>query len=117
RDGRVGFEAVGNVRIAVLVPRRGHADDDGLAFAHAREIRGGGEAFFADEFLDGLGPDVLDVTAPGIDRLDFGCVNVQTQNVHAAARELQAQRQANVTQTDDGDFHFCQTRIRPAGCR
>ncbi len=53
------------------------------------------------------GFDVLDVTLPRVERVDFGLVNVQSQHGDAGTRELERQRQADVTETDDGDFHGC----------
>ena len=48
---------------------------------------------------------MLDVAPPLIERFDFGRINIQPQNVHAGARELERQWQADVTQTNNGYFH------------
>ena len=53
------------------------------------------------------GFNVFDVAPPRVERLDFGRVNVQPQDLHAGARELERQGQADITQTDNGYFHGC----------
>ena len=53
------------------------------------EIGGGGKRFGLHRFGDGLGGNVLDVAAPGVQRLDFGRINVQPDDIHPCPRELQ----------------------------
>ena len=54
-----------------------------------------------------------DIAFPPLQRFDFGGVDVQTENTHARARELQRERQAHVAQADDANFHFCPCRTFP----
>ena len=88
RDGLAGDGDVGNIRLAVLVERRGHADDDGLDLLDAAEVGGGGEGSALHLLFDGGSLDMLDVAPAGVAVLDLGRIDVQAEDVHARAGEL-----------------------------
>src|ERR1043165_7281425 len=56
---------------------------------------------------------MFNVAPAGVDRLDFGRINIQADDLHAAPGELKAKRQAHVTQTDDGNSHNLLPSQRP----
>ena len=58
-----------------------------------------------EELGDGVGGNVFDIAAPLVDGVNLGGVHVQTEDGGAGACELEGEREADVTQTDDGDFH------------
>ncbi len=91
-DRLAGFDDVGNIRLAILVQRSGHADDDRVDFANAGEIaardKPSGIVFRGDRFA----LDVLDVAATAVERFDFGGIYVETDHGGAAMSELQRQR-------------------------
>ena len=89
RDAHAGVNDVGNVRFAVLVQRRRHADDHGLHFPDALKVRGGGKAAGLDRLGDGGRFDVFDVALPLVEGGDLGRINVQPQNTDARAGELE----------------------------
>ena len=74
-------------------------------FPDARKVRGGREPPGLDRLGDGRGLDVFDIAPPRVQGLDLGRVNIQPQHLRARARELERQGQADVTQTNNGDFH------------
>ena len=103
-DGAARVGDVGDVRLAVLVQRRGHADDDGLDIGADREVVGGAEVAAPDLLGDALGGDVLDVALAGVHGLHLAAIHVDARNIHPRTGELQAERQAHVTQANNGDF-------------
>ena len=54
---------------------------------------------------DGGGLDVFDVAAARVERFNFGRVDVQAEHIHSRTRELQRQRQTDVSETDNGYLH------------
>lgn len=49
---------------------------------------------------------MLDVTAAGIEGFNLGGVNVEPEHRDTGTGELQGQREADVTEADDGDVHI-----------
>ena len=107
-DGAAGVGDVGDVGLAVLVERRGHADDDGIHARADREVVRRAEMPAADLLGDAFGGDVLDVALAGVHGLDLAAVHVDARDIHARARKLQAERQPNVTQSNDGNLVHAQ---------
>ena len=108
-DGAARVGDVGDVRLAVLVQRRGHADDDGLDAGADREVVRRAEVPAPDLLGDALGGDVLDVALAGVHGLHLAAIHVDARNIHPRAGELQAERQPHVTQSNDGDFVHAQS--------
>ena len=106
RNRPAGREHVGDVRFAILVQRRRDADDHRLDFADQREIARGAQTPARDLFGDGRFLDVLDVAASAVDGGHFRRIEIQPDHRHAIARELQGQRQPDITQTNDGNCHM-----------
>ncbi len=50
-----------------------------------------------------------------MDRVDFFVVDIETKDLFAAAGELKAQRQANVTKSDDGEHKGNLKKLRVVG--
>jgi hypothetical protein len=46
---------------------------------------------------------VFDVAQAGVERIDFGPVNVNAQDLGAGTGKLEAQRKPDVTEADNGD--------------
>ena len=86
RDGLAGVDDEGNVRLAIFVQRRRHADDDRLDFLDAAEIGGGNEPAGLHRLGNGLGGNMFDVTPPLVERVHFGRVNIQAQDRHPPER-------------------------------
>jgi len=51
---------------------------------------------------------MLDVTSASVDGINLGRVDVEPQDIDAASAKLQAQRQANITQPNNRNFHALQ---------
>src|SRR5205814_6234277 len=94
-----------NIRLAILVQRRRHADDDGPDFLDTVEIGRGREPSGLDHISNGLRRDVFDVAAALVQRIDLGLVYIQAQDRDARSCELKRQGQAHVTQADNCDTH------------
>ncbi len=96
-----GFH-VAQIGFAVLVQRRGHADNDGVGFLELGEIRGGVEVA-AVHILLNLGLlDVFDVRLAGIEQPYFFRIGIKAGDFVAGLRETQGQGKTHVTATDDG---------------
>jgi hypothetical protein len=104
-DGTAGFQDVGDVGLAILVQRRGDADDDGIDFLDAGEIGRGLQATGGDFFADGVVGDVFDVGFSPVTSGDLLVVDVEAENGGAGTGELEAQGEADVTEADDGNVH------------
>jgi hypothetical protein len=90
---------VRQVRLAMLVERRGHADDHRVAGPQAAEIGAGLEALGL-ELRRNLGArNVPDVAFPARQRVDFRRVNIKPGGPKSLAREQQRQRQTHIAQT------------------
>ena len=46
---------------------------------------------------------MLDIAAPGIESVDLARVDIEAEDRHSGARELQRQRESDIAETDDGD--------------
>src|SRR5258706_15736646 len=104
-DAGAGLEDVGNVWFTILVERRRHADDYGLDFLDLAEIARSVEAARFDLLYDGATLNMLDVALAGVAGLDLGRIDIQAKHPRAASGELQRQRQTDISQSNNGDFH------------
>ena len=105
RDGIARLEDVGNIRLAILVQRRRHTNDDRLDLAHARKIRRSRQALCLHHFTNRCRINVFNVTTPGVDGLDLRPIHVQTDHFHSVSGKLQTQRQPHVSQSNNSYFH------------
>ena len=88
RNGFAGFNDERNIRLAVFVERRGHANDDRFDFPDAAEIAGRGEPARLHRLGNGFRGNVLDIAATAIQQFHLGRINVQTKNRDSRPREL-----------------------------
>ena len=49
--------------------------------------------------------NVLNVAAARVDLLNFGGIHIDTEDFDPRLGKLQRERQADIAQTDNGDFH------------
>ena len=103
RNGRL--DDVGNVRLAVFVQWRRHADDDRLHGLDFIEICRSRKAFGRELGLDGLAFDVLDVTLSLVQGIYFDRIDIQSEHFDSRPCELQRKRKPDITQPDDRNFH------------
>ncbi len=92
---------VGQVRVAAVVQRRRHADQQGVRLAQPPHVGGGHELAVGHVLGDPLGRNVLDVAAAGLELIDLGPINVEAHRLHTAGDEGADQRQADIAQADD----------------
>ena len=74
------FGDVGDVWLAVFVERGGNADDDCANSFDEGKIVGGGKGLLVHHGFDISTGDVLDIAATGVERFDFGWVNIEAQH-------------------------------------
>lgn len=110
RDRFASLEDVGNVRLPILVQRRGHAEDDRRHFLHPPKIGGRRKSPGLHGIANGGRWNMFDIAATRIDRGHLCPVNVQPDDFHFVPGKLQAQRQPDITQSDDGNFHDLMAR-------
>ena len=96
------FDDVGQVGLAGVGQRRRDADDDGVGFSQAREVRGRLEP--SGQHLRGsIRRDVADVALAAPELLDLDRVDVEAEDRESACRERARQWQADVPEADDAD--------------
>ena len=83
------FQDVRDIRLPVLIERRGHANNDRLNLPYPAEISGSFKASRRSFSGNRLFGDMLDVTSPRIDHFDLFRIDIETENVRAGTGELQ----------------------------
>jgi hypothetical protein len=94
---------VGEVRLAVGVERRRHADEDGVGLPEAREVRRRGESVVAADLPQDRIGKMLDIGTVRFERGDLSGVRIETDHGEAALREAGDEGKAHVTEADDPD--------------
>ena len=79
----------------------GHADVDGVQFAHDSEVGGRVEKAGAAETRHVLRGHIGNVGSAGNDRVDLAFVQIDAGRVKAASGEFDREWQADVSETDD----------------
>ena len=97
-----GVDDEAQVRLAVGVEWRGHADDERIHLARAGEVGGGLEALAA-RGLDQVNCQPFNVALPRIEHVDLARVDVKAKDLKAHLGKTKRQRQADVTQAIDAD--------------
>ncbi len=103
RHGFGGALHIADVRLLVLVERRGHADGDRVHLFDEREIRSGGKPAGLHHVFEGVAHDVADIIVPGVDGLHLFGLHVEADGAVAGLCELHGQRQADVAEAHDAD--------------
>ena len=116
RDRLHGSGHVAQIRLVVLVQRRGHANDDGIHAGDLRVIGGGAEPGLLG--LLNLGrKNAHDVGSAGIQGADFIGGDVEAGDAEALVAEQQRQGQADIAHAHNADaclpgfdalLQFCQ---------
>ena len=94
---------VGKVRLAPLIERRGHADDDRVDFRQPRKIGGRAEMLGLHELLNFVLRNVLDVGLAAVQLFDFGRVGVKPGYAMPGFGKPQSQRQSHVSTPNNSD--------------
>jgi len=71
-----------------------------------REIRGCREPTGTDLLPNGLRRDMVNVTLAVIDGIDLFRVDIESEHCDATTGELKCKREADVTLTDDSNYHL-----------
>ena len=105
-NGQSSLLDVAQVGFAALIERRGHADDDGIAFFQFFEIGGGAKMLAVHKLLNLGLLNVLDVGLAGIEHGHFFGIGVKTRNFVAGFGEAQGQRQSHISAANDAYFEL-----------
>src|SRR5689334_24894681 len=92
---RCAFD-VTQIRIATLIERRRHADDDAVRFSQASEIGSRFELVVANELRKRGRIDVLDVALPSVELVHLGLVDVEPHTTEAGRSEGANKRQTDI---------------------
>src|SRR5688500_15388087 len=103
RDRSRGPFDVAQIRIAALVERRRHADDDAVSLGESPHVGGGLERVFGNELRDRRRIDVLDVTLAGFELVDLALVNIESQTAETRGRKRSNQRETDIAKANDTD--------------
>jgi len=101
--GAHGTLDVGHVGLAVLVQRRGHAEQHGVGFGDAAKVGGGVAQFRGRQFLHHRLAEVFDIGAAGLDGIDLVAVDIEPEHGHLLLVEGPHERQAHIAEADDSD--------------
>ena len=95
---------VADVGVAGLGERSRYTDVDAVAGLQSAEVGGCGEQSLFDERRELPTLDVAHVALPARELLHFRGIEVDADDFEAAVRVLHGQREAHVTQPDDGEL-------------
>src|SRR6185369_17811217 len=101
-----GSENKRNVWLAVFRQWRWNTNENCLDFAHPAEIGGRRKSPSCNCRRNDASFNMLDVALTSLEPLDLFSIDIKSKHCHARARKLQRQRQPNISQTNDGDFHL-----------
>ena len=93
---------VAQVRLVILIQRRGHANDDGIHLRQARVVRGRFEPFGAG-LLNLIRQDAHDVGSALHQRAHFALIDVEARDPKLLFGVQQRQRQTHIPQADNGN--------------
>ena len=112
------FFDVGKVRLAPLIQRRGHADDDRVHFREARKIGGRAKVLGLHELLNLRLRDMLDVRLPAVQLLDFYWVGVKSRDAVSGLGKPESQRKSHVSKPNNSNAELRALEVfRPSICR
>ena len=100
-DGDGGIPDVADVRLLVLVQRRGHADGDEIHITHPGEIRGGAEHSGLHQLFQIRVHHVADVVFPGVHHVHLFLLDIKADGAEPVFRLIHRQGQSHVSQTAD----------------
>ena len=92
-DGFCGFFHVTQIRLAIFVQRRGHADEDGVGFLELGEIGGRVEVATVHVLLNLGLLDMFDVGFSGVQQPYFFGIGIESGDLVAGFREAQGERE------------------------
>src|SRR5438874_11949236 len=105
RNHPPSFNNERNIRLAVLVERRRHANDHRLHLFDPAEISRSGKFPSIHRLGDVRWGDVIDITLLIIQKLHLPGINIQAKDGYTRPSKLERQRQPHITETNNGYLH------------
>src|SRR5205814_9079632 len=105
RNCPAGIENERDIRLTVFAERRWYTNDYSLHFLNAAEVRGRAKPLLLYDVLNRRPRNMLDVALALVNQVHLDRINIQSEHRNIRARKLDRQRQTDIPQTDNTDFH------------
>src|SRR5690606_4603999 len=99
-DSIGGIDHKAHVRLAILVQRRRHTEDQGVTLGRAAKVRGGLESIGAS-LGDVIRRNMLDVALTSVELFNLGSVDIDAKHPKTDGIVSEHEGQTDVSQSDD----------------